>query len=145
MGIRSDTRDVNPTCTQMDEEKDVVGDQPKERPHFRGEEIGSNRRPVGTFMWTNSFQVVSPFRSETGGNPFRVSTLETVVSLTRCPRFFRAPEILSYPQFLFSRAGLRMSASISSDMVAVQNASGSSSHRTCMPPVWHANGGSYQV
>ncbi len=41
MRIRRDTRDVNPACTEMNEEKDVVGDQPETRLYLRGEEIGS--------------------------------------------------------------------------------------------------------
>ena len=48
MRIRSDSCDVNPARTQMDEEKDVIGDQTEARPHLGGEEIGSYWRPVGT-------------------------------------------------------------------------------------------------
>ena len=43
MRIRSDSRDVDLECAQMDEEKDVIRDQSEARPHFGGEEIGCHR------------------------------------------------------------------------------------------------------
>jgi len=64
----------------------------------------------------NSLQVVSFFRLAAGGKPRLFNTFAIVASLTRCPRFFRAPEIRSYPQLLFSRANLSIRASISGDV-----------------------------
>ena len=43
MRIQGDSRDVNLTRTQMDEEKDIVGDQAEAGPYFRGKEIGSSQ------------------------------------------------------------------------------------------------------
>ncbi len=58
MRVRSDSRDVNLARTQMDEEKDVVRDQAKAGPHFRGEEISgyqnvhvsANKLPTSRFL-----------------------------------------------------------------------------------------------
>ena len=63
----------------------------------------------------NSVQVVSFLRSPAGGSPCLFSTFATVASLTRCPIFFRAPEIRSYPHVLFSLANLRISVSTCED------------------------------
>ena len=43
MRIHSDSRNVDLACTQMDEEKDVIGGQSEARPHFGGEKIGCNQ------------------------------------------------------------------------------------------------------
>ena len=142
MWIRSDSRDVNLASIHMDEEEDVLRDQAKAGPHFRGKEIGSYRRTVGTSIWLrmNSLQVVSLFRPQTGGNPCFRRTFPTVVSLTRCPRFFRALEIRSYPRLLFALANLRMSVTTSADtavwiQAVVQEIADSCSRRTSGPPV----------
>jgi hypothetical protein len=39
VGLRCDASDVDNTIGQFDDEKDVVGDQPAQGPHFRGEEV----------------------------------------------------------------------------------------------------------
>ena len=43
MRIQSDSCDENLTCAQMEEEKNIVGDQAETEPHFRGKEIGGHQ------------------------------------------------------------------------------------------------------
>ncbi len=142
MRIRNDSSDVDLARTQMDEEQDVIHDQAEARPHFRGKEIGSYRCTIGTSMWLrmNSLQVVSFFRSPTGGKPCFRSTFPTVVSLTRYPRFFRAPEIRSYPwpgaPNFYSRGRISESVfRLPRIHAVVQETADIWNHRTSGPPV----------
>jgi hypothetical protein len=74
--VNGDPGDDHSTALEIDEEQHVVGHQPAQREHFRGEKVGpGQQRQVCT---NEARHVVVHLRSGAGGKPCRCRTLPIV-------------------------------------------------------------------
>src|SRR5437667_11636859 len=78
VGVNRDPGDVHPAALEMDEKQHVVGHQPAQREHLRGEVVKKSV-PTSSARWIRmkADQVVVRLRSGAGARAWRCRTLPT--------------------------------------------------------------------